>query len=79
MKFLLEVTESYRVNSQIEVDSLIEQAKTSNQYTLIKYNCQQKEQKQKGEIIDSWFKVSLTKKFNTEKEPDQDVDISYNV
>lgn len=79
MKFLLEVTESYRVNSQTEVDQLIEQAKTSNQYTLTKYNCQQKEQKQKGEVIDSWFKVSLTKKFNTEKEPDRDVDISYNV
>lgn len=79
MKFLLEVTESYRVNSQAEVDSLIEQAKTSNEYALVKYNCQQKEQKQKGEIIDSWFKVSLTKRFNIEKEPDRDVSISYSV
>lgn len=79
MKFLLEVTESYRVNSQTEVDSLIEQAKTSNEYALVKYNCQQKEQKQKGEIIDNWFKVSLTKRFNIEKEPDRDVSISYSV
>ena len=36
-----------------------------------------KDKKLKGEVIDSWYKVTLTKKFTDEKEPDRSVEISY--
>ena len=73
MKYLLEVTEHYRVDSEDEVNAIIEEAKTDSLFTLAKYNCVQKDRKSKGEIIDSWYKISLTKKFNDEKEPSGNV------
>jgi hypothetical protein len=38
-----------------------------------------KEQKQKGEVIDEWYQVTLVKKFNAEKEPVSHVSINYEV
>ena len=70
MKYLVEVTETYRVDTEREAAILIEEAKSSQKkYSLVKYSSVQKERKQKGEVIDSWYRVSLTKKFTDEKEP----------
>ena len=70
MKYLIEVTENYRVDSEKEATALIEEAKQNQrQYSLSKYSSVQKERKSKGEVIDSWYRVSLTKKFTDEKEP----------
>jgi uncharacterized protein Veg len=46
---------------------------------LTKYNCEKKERKKKGEVIDSYFKVSLVKSFNDEKDPITDITVSYEV
>lgn len=75
MKYLTDVTEVYRVDSEAEADQLLETAKASG--VLNKYSCIYKERKQKGEIIDSWYKVTLNKKFTDEKEPDRQVTITY--
>jgi hypothetical protein len=40
-----------------------------------KYKCT----KQKGEIIDEWYQVSIKKVFNEEKDPCTVVDIGYEV
>ena len=77
MKYLINTTETYRVDTENEVNTLIEETKKSNLFTLNKYNCQQKELKQKGEIVDSWFKVTLSKTFTSEKEPDSNIQIKY--
>ena len=70
MKYLIEVTENYRVDSEKEAAALIEEAKQNQrQYSLSKYSSVQKERTTKGEVIDSWYKVFLTKKFTDEKEP----------
>ena len=79
MKYLTQVTEVYRVESEEEVIKMIEEAKQDNRFTLTKHASQYKERKQKGEVIDAWFKVSLTKTFNEEKEPDRFVSIDYEV
>ena len=76
-KFLINTTETYRVDSEPEVEALIAEAKNSNQFVLSKYNCQYKETKQKGEVIDSWYRVTLVKEFNKAKEPMDFVDIIY--
>lgn len=75
MKYLTDVTEVYRVDSEAEADQLLETAKASG--VLNKYSCVYKERKQKGEIIDSWYKVTLNKKFTDEKEPDKQMAINY--
>ena len=78
MIYLLEVTENYRVDNETEAKKLIETAKEDNHYILKKYSSQYKERKQKGEVIDAWYKVTLIKEFNNEKEPESQVEIIYN-
>ncbi len=75
MKYLIDTTEIYRVDSEAEADQLLETAKVSG--VLNKYSCVYKERKQKGEIIDSWYRVTLNKKFTDEKDPTTQITISY--
>ena len=77
MKYLTQVTETYRVDTEDQVLKMIEEAKQDGRYTLVKHASQYKERKAKGEVIDAWFKVSLTKQFTDEKEPDATVTINY--
>ena len=77
MKYLLETTESYRVENEAEAKELIETAKAGKNYVLKKYTSQYKERKQKGEVVDAWYKVTLVKYFNDEKEPDSQVEVTY--
>ena len=79
MTYLTQVTEVYRVDSEEKVLEMIEEAKEDNRFTLAKHSSQYKERKAKGEVIDQWFKVTLVKKFNDEKEPDTTVTIDYEV
>ena len=77
MKYLLETTESYRVENEAEAKELIETAKAGKNYVLKKYTSQYKERKSKGEVIDAWYKVTLVKGFTDEKEPEGIVEVSY--
>ena len=77
MKYLTQVSETYRVDNEEQVLEIIEEAKRDGRFTLIKHTSQYKERKQKGEVIDAWYKVTLTKQFTDEKEPEVNVSISY--
>lgn len=77
MKYLTQVTETYRVDSEDQVIQMIDEAKKDGRFILSKHTSQYKERKQKGEVIDAWYKVTLTKQFTDEKEPDATVEISY--
>lgn len=77
MKYLLAVTEKYRVSSEDEALKFIDEAKNDKSYVLNKYTTQKKEVKQKGEIVDEYVVVSLTKIFNNEKEPTDEIVVSY--
>ena len=78
MKYLLETTENYRVNNEGEAKKLIEEAKEDGHYILKKYTSQYKERKQKGEVVDAWYKVTLVKEFTDEKEPEGTTEVVYN-
>lgn len=77
MNYLLNVTETYRVPSEPAAVAIIEQAKSCPDYNLVKYSTVRKEIKSKGEVVDDYYKVSLTKKFNEEKEPESNYSITY--
>lgn len=66
-KFLTTVVETYRVDSEAEVEVMLEKAKSDNCFTLVKYTSEKKSKKAQGEIIDEWYKLSLHKAFNDEK------------
>jgi hypothetical protein len=76
MKYLIETTEVYRVDTEDECRAIVEDAKKSS--LVSKYSAVKKERKQKGEVIDEWYKLSITKKWTDEKEPDTTVTINYN-
>ena len=75
--YLVKTQETYRVSTDAEANTLINEAKEDPGYTLTKYNCQSKETKSKGEIIDEWYQVTLVKKFNDEKEPTDHISLCY--
>lgn len=77
MKYLVNVTEVYRVDTEEEVEQLIADAKADNNFSLVKYNREYKIKKSKGDIVDDWYKVSLVKSFNDEKEPERIIEVSY--
>lgn len=78
-KYLISVTETYRVDSEAEAAVLIDEAKKDNKYDLKKYTSQKKEKKQKGEVVDEWHQVVLTKIFDDEKEPIGAASVEYKV
>lgn len=77
MKYLVKSVETYRVANEAEAKKLIEEAKVDRAYTLSKYSSEYKCSKAKGEIVEEWYRVILTKDFNLEKEPDTYVDVTY--
>lgn len=79
MAYLLKTVETFRVSNEAEAKKLIEEAKADRKFTLSKYLSEKRCQKAKGEIVDEWIRVTLTKEFNLEKEPCNTVEISYNV
>ena len=79
MRYLLNTTEIYRAATEEEATELINEAKRDSNYILSKYSSVKREQKAKGEVIDEWYKVTLVKSFNEEKEPAYTVDVIYEV
>lgn len=78
-KYLISTTETYRADTEFEAQELIEQAKQQDEFILTKYTSQKKERTSKGEIIDEWIRVTLTKNFCDEKEPGVQTSVIYEV
>jgi hypothetical protein len=78
-KFLVSTVETYRVDSDEEAKNLIEEAKKSSMFELGKYSSEYKTRSAKGEIVDEYYKVVLTKTFNDIKEPDRHIKVDYDV
>ena len=76
-EYLINTTEVYRVDTEKEATELIATAKQDSKYELAKYSSVKKEQKQKGEVVDEWYQVTLVKRFNNEKEPNSHIMITY--
>lgn len=79
MKYLSQVQEIYRVGSEKEAAQLIEEAKLDKRFTLLKSSTEYKTIKQKGEIVEEYWKTTLVKLFTDLKEPDRFVEIKYEV
>ena len=78
-KYLVSTTETYRVDTESEATKAIEEAKQDGSYVLGKYTSEHKERKSKGEVIDEYWKLTLTKLCNDIKEPNSIVNVGYEV
>ena len=79
MRYLIQTVETYRADTEAEAQGIIAEAKSAHEYNLTKYASEKKEVKAKGEVIDEYFKVTLTKVFTDIKEPDAIASVIYEV
>lgn len=77
MRYLTKAVETYRVANEAEAASMIEEAKKDRRFALVKYEAVHKEKKTKGEVVDEWIRVTLHKAFNSEAEPDSEIEVEY--
>lgn len=78
-KYLIKTTEEHRADNESEVTELINAAKADGRYLLSKYSSVKKERKQKGEIVDEYFIVTLVKVFDDAKDPQGEASVEYKV
>lgn len=76
-KYLVTVTETYRLANEMEVKEFLEELKKDSTFEIKKYSSVKKETKQKGEVVDEWIRFTVTKSFNSEKEPYDRYEIKY--
>lgn len=76
-RYLVSTIETYRFDNETEAADFIKESKEDNSYFLSKHLTEYKERKQKGEVFDSYYKVTLTKNFNDIKEPNTYITIDY--
>ena len=79
MKHLIYTTEVYRVDDMDAVDALREDVEADARYAVSSFTYKAKCKKEKGEIVDEWYQVSVKKIFNDEKDPMSAVDVRYEV
>ena len=77
MKYLVSSVDTYRVNSVEEVERFHEELKNDSHFTLASFGYKHKEIKQKGDVIDEYELATVKKLFNNEKEPDNEIKITY--
>lgn len=78
-KYLIKTTEEHRADSEVEAAELINAAKADARYLLSKYSSVKKERKQKGEVVDEYYLVTLVKVFDDAKEPCGEATIEYKI
>ena len=76
-KYLCETEEIYRVDTEEEANVLIEKNKNQPTFKLIKYSSQYKTRKEKKEVVDEYWIVSLTKLITDIKDPDRRIKVDY--
>ena len=78
-KYLIKTTEEHRADSEVEATELINMAKADSRYLLSKYSSVKKERKQKGEVIDEYYLVTLVKIFDDAKDPCGEASVEYKI
>lgn len=76
-KYLIKTVETYRVDSEEEANTAIVEAKQDSTFELSKYQCEYKEKKIKGEVVDSYYLVTFTKTFTAVNEPEMAYKVVY--
>lgn len=68
-KYLINRTDIFRVDNEQEAKDFVEELKKTSGGDVVKHSIEYKEQKSKGELIQSWYRVTVKTVYNEEKEP----------
>lgn len=74
-RYLINRVDTYRVDSEAEAKNFVEEIKNGNG-ELVKHSIEYKEQKQKGEVVQSWYRLTVKTVYNDEKDPYSAYDFS---
>ena len=77
MRYLTKVVETYRLANEQEVENFLKELKEDDRFQIAKYSSVKKERKEKKEVVDEWIRFEVTKLFNDEREPIDDITIDY--
>ena len=69
MKFLIQTTEIFRCDSEQEAETFLKDMKKDKNYEITSSTVAKKEVKQKGEVVDSYIKLTVKKVYNEERDP----------
>lgn len=67
--YLTKVTEQYRIDTEKEVDNFLNEQKQQPAFEIVKSSSEKKVIKAKGEVVDEYYRVTIVKDFQSEKEP----------
>ena len=67
-KYLINTVETFRVDSESEAKQFIEDMSDCGG-EIVKHSIEYKEQKSKGEVVQSWYRLVVKRQYNDEKEP----------
>lgn len=67
-KYLINTVETFRVDSEAEAKQFVEDISDCGG-EVVKHSIEYKEQKSKGEVVQSWYRVTIKRVFNDEKDP----------
>lgn len=77
MKYLINSVDTYRVETVEEVERLHEELKNDPDFTLASFSYKTKYIKESKEIVGEYQLVSVKKIFNDEKDPSNNITITY--
>lgn len=77
MAYLIKTIETYRLPNENAVETFLAETKKNPIFEVIKSVSTKKEVKEKGEVVETYYKVEITKAFNEEKFPDNEINIDY--
>ncbi len=78
-KYLINDVTTYRVATVAEVEQLHNELLEDNRFQLTSFSYTTKYIKVKGEVVEEYQLVKAKKVFNEEKEPDTEIEVSYEV
>lgn len=78
-KYLINDVTTYRVGTVEEVEALHDELLADSTFELTAFSYTTKYIKVKGEVVEEYQVVKAKKVFNSEKEPNTDVDVKYEV
>jgi hypothetical protein len=77
MKYLTKTTNVYRLSNEKEAEDFVAELKANPNFELSKYSNEKKYIKKSGEIIDEYIRLTVVLDFNEEKDPDSEINITY--
>jgi len=76
-KYLTSTMEIYRIDTEEEVNKTLEDFKQEGIYEVKKTSYEKKEIKEKGEVVDEFYLLTVKKVFNDPKYPNTSINIIY--